>query len=76
MVSVLHSLHGVFTSGDAQFEGTLRVGGDDVLAGIVHQLSVEPERYAWNGNRGVAVIDVAGVDVISVEEEVEVLRPV
>ena len=76
MVSFLHSLHGVCPSRNAQFESTLRVGGDEVLAGIVHQLSVEFERYARNRNGGVAVIDVAGVDVISVEEEVEVLLPV
>ena len=75
-VSLLHGLHGVGTTRDAQFEASLRVGHNGLAAGIVHQFAIQPERYAGHGNRGVAVIDVAAIYIIGVEEEVEVLGPV
>ena len=71
-VSLLHGLHAVWTVWDAQAEGTLVVGLNQVLAGIVHGLAVQFERYARHGDAGVAVIDVTRVNHILVLVEVVV----
>ena len=57
---------------NAQREGTLVVRLDQVLAGIVHGLAVQLERYARHGDAGVAVIDVTRVNYILVLVEVVV----
>ena len=59
LVTFLHHLHLVLTLGYAQGEGTLRVGRDEMLAGIVNQLSVELERCTRHRHRGVAVVHIA-----------------
>ena len=58
-MTILHHLHLVLTLGYAQGEGTLRVGRDKLLAGIVNQLSVELERCTRHRHRGVAVVHIA-----------------
>ena len=61
---------------NTQREGTLCVGCDDLLTGIMHHVAVKLERYSWHRYRGVAIIDVTRIDVVGVHEEIEVLRPV
>ena len=58
VVVVLHGLDRVRTPRNAQRKGTLVVGDDDLVAGIVHHVAVQFERYTRHGNRGVAVVHV------------------
>ena len=58
-MSLLHGLHAMLTTGYAQFEGSLVVGGDELAAGVVHQCAVDLERHSRHGNARVAVVDIA-----------------
>ena len=75
-VTVLHSLHLVLSGRYAQLEGTLCIGGNHILAGIVHHVTVELERDALHRHRRAVVVDVAREHEVGVHPEVEVLRPV
>ena len=58
VVVVLHGLDRVRSPRNAQREGALVVGCNDLVTGIVHHVAVELEGYTWHGNRGVAVVHV------------------
>ena len=76
MVTVLLSLHTMGAGGDAQGKGSLIVGSNHLLTGIVHHITVKLERYARHGDAGVAIVHMARIDVVGIHVEVEVLRPV
>ena len=75
-VTILYGLHIVLAGRYAQLEGTLRIGGNHLLAGIVHHVAVELERYALHRHRRAVIIDVTREDEVGVHPEVEVLCPV
>ena len=75
-MTFLHSLYTVTSGRNAQREGALGIGDDDLLIGIVHHVAVELERYTWYGNRGVTIEHITRIDVVVVHVVVESLCPV